>query len=604
MLHLLSTVIVLSFVTPVFAQSAHLSLEATEIAVGGSTEMRIIVENVSTASSPEIGEIDGLKIRSRGVSQQMQIINGQVSRTTTYSYLISGLKPGEYRLGPFTVKAGRQNLTTSALTLKVVEQATTGPATPADEGSVQPVAGDPLDGQLFLRLALPKRQYYTGEKVRAQIKLYVGEIALQSLHYPQLNQAEVLVEGMEQPAKSREIINGQSFQVFTFSPELTMIKTGEFTLGPVQVDCSILVRNHPFPSFFEEFFAEERPLQVQSNTLDLEVLALPVTGRPADFSGAVGQFELEVSASPTEVLQGDPITLKMIITGQGNLSLASAPVITGLEQFKVYDPQKDFLLTTDPSQEKVVFEQIVLPLEASITALGPFTFCYFEPATAQYQRLTVPALPITVRENPDFQRTTSLLIGRETGEELGQDLVFIKNHPGHLRQRSEIFYRQSWFWLLQIIPLLFFLTIYTYRRYKQKQEADTPAARSARAYRQANKALQSASQRLAAAGPSPSLLDELNQLLREYLGVTYNYVAAAITANIADELRTKIDDQLLLAMIKEFFAHYDYYKFTGATFDRHAALKLINLTEDIIYGLNAEQHKINNTGRRGDSHGK
>ena len=59
-----------------------------------------------------------------------------------------------------------------------------------------------------------------------------------------------------------------------------------------------------------------------------------------------------------------------------------------------------------------------------------------------------------------------------------------------------------------------------------------------------------------------------------------------------------IDDQLLLAMIKEFFEQYDYYKFTGATFDRHAALKLINLTEDILYGLNAEQHKQNNTGQK------
>lgn len=594
----------LMFVTPVFAQSAHLALEATEIPVGGYTEMRIILENASAASSPEIGEIDGLQIRSRGVSQQMQIINGQVTRTTTYNYLISGVKPGEYQLGPYTVKAGRQNLTTSALTLKVVEQAMSGPATSTGEENSRPSGGDPLDGQLFLRLVLPKKQFYTGEKVRAQIKLYVGAVVLQSLHYPQLNQAEVLVEGMEQPVKSREVINGQPFQVLTFSPELTMVKTGKFTLGPVRTDCSILVRNHPFSSFFEEFFAEERPLQVQSNTLDLEVLPLPSKERPADFSGAVGQFELEVMATPTEVLQGEPVTLKMIITGQGNLSMASAPVIAGLEQFKVYDPQKDFLLTTDPSQEKVAFEQIVIPLEVSTTSLGPFTFCYFDPVTAKYQRITVPALPLSVRENPDFQKTVLPPGGHEPGAEFGQDLVFIKNHPGRLRQTSEVFYRQRWFWLIQYLPFLFFLASYAYRRYQQKQEADTPAARSARAYRQASKALQSISGRLTTAGPSPGLLDELNQLLRVYLGATYNYVAAAITANITDELRTKIDDQLLLAMIKEFFEQYDYYKFTGATFDRHAALKLINLTEDILYGLNAEQHKQNNTGRRGDPYGK
>lgn len=603
LLPLLSIFIMLSIVTPVFAQSAQLSLDAPEIPVGGYTEMRILLENIATASPPEIEEIAGLNIRYRGVSQQMRMVNGEVTKSTTFNYLLSGLKPGAYQLGPFTIKAGRHSLTTSSLTLKVVDQATTDPTAQTEEKIEQPATEGPLDGQLYLRFELPKKQFYAGEKVQAQIKLYVGDVALQSMQYPQLNQAEVLVEGMEQPVKSGEIINGQSFQVLTFSPELTMMKTGKITLGPVLADCSIMLREHPFRSFFDEFFAEERPLQLQSNTLELEVLTLPARGRPADFSGAVGRFELEVSASPTEVLQGDPLTLNMVITGQGNLSLVSAPTITGLEQFKVYDPQKDFLLTADPSEEKVAFEQVVIPLEKSITAIGPFTFNYFDPVTAEYQRLTVPALPLSVKENPDFQRTFSLPTSHEPGEEIGQDLVFIKNHPGRLLQTGQQFYRQSWFWLLHIIPLLCFLAACVYRRHRQNQEADTPAARAARAYHQAAKALKNAGQHLAT-GPSPSLLEKLNQILRAYLGETYNFVAAAITANIVDELQTKINDQLLLTMIKEFFDSYDYYKFTGAAFDRHAALKLLNLTEDIIYGFNAEQHKLSTTARRGDFNGK
>lgn len=551
------------------AFTAQVTVEHNPIVVGETTGLSITVSDGRPTNPPEIKQVEGLQIRSLGTSQQFRIVNGQTSSTLVYNYSVLALEPGEYTLGPFKLTAKKEEVLTNAINLTVLPAA--GASTAADGGDADgaPQADDGRQKEhLFLEVSVPKTRLYLGEKLPVTISLFVGDIPVREISYPALNQSEFLFAQAGRPVEKRRVIDGLSYQVVEFPATLTAVKAGKFTLGPAELQCAVLARRrtrNPFPDFFDDFFSDydyqKQQVTLRSNACELEVVPLPQAGKPAAFSGGVGRFNLKVAAAPQEVQAGDPVTVTLTVTGAGNFAALSAPLLYAPDGFKIYEAQKK-ASSGENGDEQAVFEQVLIPLSQEVDRIGSYELSYFDPETEEYKIARSAVIPLTVNPNPDLDETAAFARSRGEASSYGRDLVFIKANPGSLRLKTKVFYRQAWFWLLQILPLVaLFLTVY-YRRRTAMLNSGSPKARALRAAAQAGQKLKKV-QTLLEKGEEERFIDELHTIVREYLGERYNLPAAGMTGEVVARLPAEALSEENLKDIKEFFDAYDFYRFTG-----------------------------------------
>lgn len=571
--------------------SATATLDTSSITAGEAVQLNIAVEGSTLASEPVIENIDGLEISSLGRSSRVNIINGKYTALINYSYEIIGLKPGSYTLGPFEIKVKNEKVVANAVTLQVNAG--------VNQGTAKTPTGDyssPLGDKLFMEMELGKNRLFLGEKTPLKIRVYYSEINIDEMSYPVISQSEFIIDQMNKPSQRRTTLNGRSYQLVEFSTNLSPIRTGKFILGPAQLNCSVLIKQQAADSFFSRF--RKYPLELKSDQLNINVLPLPA-GKPADFSGGIGRFQIQVSGQPTEVLQGEPITLKMTLTGDGNLQTVSPPQLRDAKGLKVYDAQKK--KSDQAATGQVLFEQVVIPVDSKVKQIGPFQLSYFDPSQGKYRQATAPAIPVKVNPNPNFN---AVLIGdsEAADENYGRDLVFIKEHPGNLKRRDEQLVYQSWFWWLQLVPLLALAVALGYRKYRRILLSDSPWSRAVRAGNRAAKRMAKAKAEMAA--KQENTLESLHLIIREYLGEKYQLTTAGMTGTVVEQIAGFGVNGETLREIREFFDQYDYYRFTGSKIDLVEARRLWEMVNRIIKTLDQGDNHINKKGKAPEGRGQ
>ncbi len=571
--------------------SATATLDTSSITTGEAVQLNIAVEGTTLASEPVVEKIDGLEISSLGRSSRVNIINGKYTALINYSYEIIGLKPGSYTLGPFELKIKNEKVTANAVTLQV--------SGAVNRGETRTPTGDDssaLGDKLFMEMELGKNKLFLGEKTPLKIRVYYSEINIDEMSYPVINQSEFILDQMNKPGQRRTTINGRSYQVVEFSSNLSPIRTGAFKLGPAQLSCSVLIKQQAADSFFSKF--RKYPLELKSNQVNINVLPLP-SGKPADFSGGIGRFQIQVSGQPAEVLQGEPVTLRFTVTGNGNLQTVSSPQLSKVNGLKVYDAQKK--KSAQGATGQVQFEQVVIPIDTGVKQIGPFGLAYFDPSQGKYRQATAPAIPVKVNPNPNFNAV--LVAAPEASDEnYGRDLVYIKEQLGSLKRRDQQLICQNWFWWLQLAPLLSLVIALGYRKYRRILLSDSPWSRSVRAGNRAAKRMAKAKAELAA--KPENTLENLHLIIREYLGEKYQLTTAGMTGTVVDQIAGFGVNEETLGEIKEFFDQYDYYRFTGSKIDSAEARRLWERVNLIIKTLDQGDVFINKKGKTPERRGQ
>jgi hypothetical protein len=338
--------------------------------------------------------------------------------------------------------------------------------------------------------------------------MLIGHRGVQDIELPTLQADGVLVEPFGQPTQSEVAIDGQLWTMLEFNTTVVPIRSGILSLGPATLNCRLAVPRQrrstrspfghdPFEdvfgdSFFEAFFGgtERYPVTLTSEPIQIEVLPLPEEGKPHDFAGAIGRFRLEVTAVPNEVSVGEPVTVTMTIRGDGNVDTVTAPTLLGpLEQFKVYEPKALAASPAGHPAGQKVFEQILIPLDASINSIPAIRFAFFDPSTSRYETQTEGPLPLRVnpapREEPVqvIEHPTSL--PPEPLEVLGRDIVYIKEDLGALRVAGQQWWTQPGWILWQVSPLLLLVVSESVRRRRQRFARDPGLARASGALKRA-----------------------------------------------------------------------------------------------------------------------
>jgi hypothetical protein len=546
------TIAFLLAAVPAFAGvSVTASVDRNRVPLGETIVFKISVQGATSVSQPSIPKLDGLQIAYAGRSSQtfMQL-GGPTTQTIDFNYQLTPTHTGEINIPAISVEVAGTTYQTEPILLRVEKG-----AVPAE-----------LDKQVFVRAQMPSHQVYVGQTMPLDIRVYArNDVPLAGFGGFNYEADGLGYRYLKNLKSGTQTINGEAFKVFVIEGAITPGRTGTLNFGPCVIQGQLTVqqqrRNSGMDSLFDQFFnrTEVRPLPLTLDPVSIEVLPLPEAGKPSDFSGAIGQWGVSVTAKPTEVSVGDPITLTIKISGTGNIDLVSTPKLTGLDQFKTYDPTvkttKDDLNTTG---ERVI-QQVLIARSTDVKQLPEVRLSYFDPVAKEYKTSVQPAIPLVVKPNASGRST---IVNGETPlrpeEKLGQDIVYLKGDPGSLATTGIT----ATFWVLNILPVLALAGALVWKQRADKLSHDVAYARRSRAARAARKLL-------AVAGN----FDAVQHALQSYIGDRLNIPAAGITASVADERQ-------LPGRVREIFEACDAARFAGAQADLAALKKSVEQVID------------------------
>ncbi len=387
------------------------------------------------------------------------------------------------------------------------------------------------------------------------------------------------------------------YNLLVFRVAATATKTGTFNLGPATWAVSFGVGPR---SIFGNFMQSQQ-VNVASEAESIRVLPIPTSGAPADFTGAIGTFTLtQCEAGPTSVGVGDPITLKIRISGSGSFGTVTLPANQqGWREFKTYPPTSK-LDSSDPLQMEgsKYFEQVISPLNAEIKEIPPFAFSYFDPAAGAFRTLSHPGIPLSVRPTAATPQPTVIASGvpQQDAQAQNQEIVHINPEPGAVRAPGPPLLLQPFFLALQAVAPLAWLGALGWRRQKDKL-ANNPRLRRRRDVARLVGAGLADLSRLAAANDADKFYSAVLGLLREQLGERLDLPAPAITAAVVEECRgLEAPDASLL---RDLFHACDQYRYTPD----HTAQELASLIPKVKTALDALR-KLPEAGAGGGPAGK
>lgn len=577
----------LGFASSASAATATATLDAAEIPLGSSVLLTLSVQGVSSLSNPQIPAVDGLQFGSTRQSSNFQFINGAMSSSVSYSIELIPLRAGEFTIPEIAVQAGKETLRTAPLHLKVTGAAPL-PATPAPARAGASPAPEAAKadaqsaGAAMFQVVLPRHEAFVGEVLPVQARLFLHpNLKVRQVSVPVIEgDAFTVATVPQQAAQTTENVNGVGYNVLTWSTTVTAVKAGEFPLGgQVQVVVLQTTRNRARDmfggGFFDEFFGgvEAKTATLATKPVSLRILPLPGEGRPDSFSGAVGRFELSGEADPRQVTAGDPVTLRFTLRGTGNLDRLQPPRLADSSSWKTYPPSARPPLAGQPADAtQKHFEQVLIPLDATVTAVPSIPWSYFDPEAKRYVTLTPPALPLKVLPAPAVavaaagSNTSAPALTLPPSEE-EKALAGATSWTRRAAGRLVIWAQKPVFWLALLFPPVALLLGRGAFHAIQRRRQDPLHLRrlaASRAVRQALLEMDAAQK----SGNSPSFFAAASRALREQLAARFRLNAASLV--LADVEPFLGHDENLLRDIRVLFEAADAAAFAGAATDAAA----------------------------------
>ncbi len=573
------------------------ALEKSQVTLGNPVYLNVVFHGAQNATRPDMPEIEGLRIKYVGPSTQVFVNNGRVDESITHAYLVVPLKEGTFKIGPFFVDHRGQTYSAPAVRLSVsggrggtipgigqigsnVPSASSGqpsaqshPSAPSQNTeAIKAYTGD----RVFLVASIPRREVYVNEIVPLTVKLYVDNLGLKEIEYPNFSFEGFSVEQWSEPDKRQERHDGKDYNVLVFRRNLFGIKEGRYTIGPASLGCKAVVpktstrrRSSMFGRsvFSDDFFSgifekyETYPMKLESGTIEIIVLPFPKKGRPSDFQGAVGDYAMEVRVEPRDVKVGDPITVRTVITGTGNMDTVTAPKVGATDDLKTYEPQ------ASKKENRKIYEQVLIPKTKNVKEIPALSFSFFNPSTGEYKTVTDGPVAVKVTERPESEKMVKVVSmgGGEKmlypQEKLGRDIIYVKENIGTLRSSGRYVHREPLFWGAQSIPLILFLILLGVHHRKEKMRTDKKYARFLLAPGKARKGIKKAQHYLAKDNLA-GFYDSIFKTYQEYLGNKFNLPIGSVTASAVENKLRPVDcKEGMLEMIREVFSECEMARY-------------------------------------------
>lgn len=339
------------------------------VTVGEATSLFVDSIDQPLRFAPVIQSRAGISVASNR-NQAPLAIQAGVGKVFRYNYSVTPSRPGTYEMGFNVTLPNGSNQPLSILPLKVLPQ----------QAAQQPA---------FFRVTVPRSEVYVGELVPLNINLlsrHVGDTS-----YPQIKMEGFLVHSTPRAMMGRIMENNVAYHRITFQKVVKAIRTGDLTLGPISAKMDLRV-----PGSGGRLMG--RTVNVLHDGLPLKVKELPIEGRPASFSGVVGNINsFTVTPSSSKLFSGDALTLSIRLRGEGNISDAKLIFGEQWRDFDTFDPQESTKTFGSLGiQAEKIMEQVVVPSNSEITNLPPIEISWFDPKTSTYKSIETQSVPIEV----------------------------------------------------------------------------------------------------------------------------------------------------------------------------------------------------------------
>jgi len=393
---------------------AYEQIEPPSIRIGESAMIRITSLDGYLDNVP-LPTVTGLKFEIVARQQGFEFVSGKpipssyvlikVTPEFTGVFTIPGLTPKSRTLGLEVVAAETNN----PLAWQAYKR-TPPPPPPKATASLPKGAELKAGGAAFVRLVIPTRDIYVGESVPVDIEVGLRPGIVTSLNgLPTVTGGDFTLNNLSrQPERRDEIYGGNPFLLMTWHSVLAAVRPGDFALSveaPMSVKINTLsteeisIAARMGAPFLQSLYASIRPkeMTVSSPTSNLKVLPLPAEGRPTDFTGAVGNFQVSSDIAPAHPAAGDPLTLRLHVTGTGNFDRVDSPMFSQLEHWKTYPPKSSFTKSDAVGYKgEKVFEQPLITAQSGEQTIPGLAFSYFNPTTRRYERAQTQPLKVAI----------------------------------------------------------------------------------------------------------------------------------------------------------------------------------------------------------------
>ncbi len=573
------------------------SVDRNRVEVGEQIEFTVEVEAAQMGGlpTPQVATPEGLQQagHSSSSSTSISLVNGTLTtkRTTTYVFSFLSQKEGTYVLGPARLTYDGKAIQSDQVRVEVVK-ASGRPKTrlvPGAGRSMRQQEIRDIEQNLFLRAIPEKQVVYVGEPVGVTYKLFT-RYDLRNVQYGHVPTftgfwAETVFDA-QRLNMQRETVNGRAFNAALLK-RLALFPTiaGKHTLEQLEVNCEIFAGRRSHGLFdFDPFGAfDTQQVTVRSGDVEIEVKPLP-QGAPVGFGGAVGQFEMRAAAVPTTVKAGDPVAVKVVVQGTGNLHAIADLMRPEGAAFKFYDPKTTMETDDTRVRGQKTFEYVAIPQRAGQMTLPRFTLAYFDPVHARYKTAQTRATALRVTPGEQVPQPVAGLQGEEVRAQ-GSDIRYIKPDRKQLADQSALLYQRRGFWLLQCVPVLGVACTYIYRRHQQHVAGDVAYARRRRSRSEAQRRLGKA-KALMNAGEGADFYGEIHRALAQFVADRTNRSAAGLTSEqIGAVLVERGVDEEIIARVQDVFAISDRARFAPGQISTEHKQSLFEQAEDLIRAL-------------------
>ena len=448
-------------------------IEPVSVAVGDSAQLTVTVSG--SQEQPELPRVNGLEFTPTGQSTQMEDINGEVSASSACTYDVTAAHAGTFtipgiqvggavsapislQVGPGSPNAAPGGLGSSSNALPPPSIGMT-----AQDDNAPP----PDNSSAFLRFLVPKTDFYVGEVAPVEIKAYFLQgldPELQDL--PSLKTEAFTFNPLgDKPEQTEETIGDRDYTVLTWHSTIAAVKAGSYPLSlTMPVSLPVPVASSGDSGIFGDFFgnssgpAQHKDVELHSDSQTMEIAELPNENRPANFSGAIGKFEVESSAAPQEVVVGDPVTLHLNIKGVGNFERITPTDLlpASSTEWKSYKASATFQPADSVGyQGSKTVEQTLVPLNAGIQKIPALTFAYLDPETGRYVSEKTQPVAIRVAPAPAGAAPITPAQASDAGHKTGiqQDLAPSKIAPGVFVSTLRPVFFNPWFLAGNLLPI-------------------------------------------------------------------------------------------------------------------------------------------------------
>lgn len=539
------------------------------VAVGDQFRLSYTVNtrNIKDFRAPSIQGFDVLMGPSRSTS--VNIINGDRSESTTFTYILMATKEGEYTIPGATLSAKGNQMISNSVKIKVLPEDKTATNSGGGQGNVSGRSGTSISSNdLFITSTVSKTNVYEQEAFLLTYKIYtvVDLRGFDNVKLPDFKGFHS--QEVELPTNRRwglEHYKGRNYhstvyRQFVLFPQ----QAGKLTIDPARFDASVNIVQEvddPFEAFFNggaNSFQVRKVLTTPKLTIDVK--ALP-SGKPAGYSGGVGTFNISSSINSTQVKTNDAITVKVVISGTGNLKLVSEPEIKFPEDFEVYDPKVDnqFRLTSSGLSGNKVIEYLAIPRNAGTYKIPPVQFSYFDIKTQSYKTLSTEEYVVQVEKGEgNATQTIANFTNKEDLKILNEDIRFIKQNEVTLTPKGAFFFGSTSYWLFYLIPGVFFIAFFIIYRKQIAANANVARVRTKKANKVAVKRMKLAG-KLLASNQREAFYDEVLKALWGYISDKLNIPISRLSKDNIEEELQKVGVQAEL--IKEFIDALDQCEF-------------------------------------------